>query len=98
MDNQILNSERCCATRKNGKPCKQMNKPNQTGGEIIYGYCKYHKDCRNTPVRNTPVRNTPDNLQSSELSEKSGKSETSLTKVNVESTVISGFTKKVDEE
>ena len=34
--------ERCKFIKKNGKQCRQKNKPNQTGGEIIHGYCTYH--------------------------------------------------------
>ena len=34
---------RCTFIKKNGKRCKQMGKPNQSGGKIIDGYCDYHR-------------------------------------------------------
>ena len=37
---------RCKATKLNNKQCRQMNNPNQSGGEIIDGYCEYHKHLR----------------------------------------------------
>jgi len=39
---QEPNVERCQFIKKNGKQCRQKNKPNQNGGEIIHGYCTYH--------------------------------------------------------
>ena len=41
-----LNVERCQFIKKNEKQCRQKNKPNQNGGEIIHGYCNYHKHLR----------------------------------------------------
>jgi len=38
--------KRCQAIKKNGRPCRQVNRPNQGGGEIINGYCHYHKHLR----------------------------------------------------
>ena len=40
------NDTRCRAIKGNGKQCRQRNKPKQTGGAIIDGYCKYHADQR----------------------------------------------------
>ena len=41
-----IHHERCQAIKKNGKPCRQRNRQNQGGGEIINGYCNYHKHLR----------------------------------------------------
>lgn len=44
---------RCRAIKKNGKQCRQCGKPQQSGGEIIYGYCNYHKHFRNEDTGQT---------------------------------------------
>ena len=41
--NNIDNPIRCKYIKKNGQQCRQRGKPNQSGGPIINGYCKYHK-------------------------------------------------------
>lgn len=38
---------RCIAIKNNGKRCRQKNKLNQTGGEIINNFCDYHCKYRN---------------------------------------------------
>ena len=43
---QIPHHRKCQAIKKNGKPCRQRNRQNQGGGEIINGYCNYHKHLR----------------------------------------------------
>lgn len=37
---------RCRATKRNGSRCRQEGKPNQSGGQIIDGYCSYHANQR----------------------------------------------------
>lgn len=37
------NINRCQFTKKNGKQCRQCGKENQTGGEIVGGFCNYHR-------------------------------------------------------
>ena len=44
----------CQAIKKNGRPCRQCGKENQSGGPIIYGYCKYHKHLRKKDADNDP--------------------------------------------
>ena len=45
--NQSEIPNRCKASKLNNhKQCRQRNNPNQTGGEIIDGYCEYHKHLR----------------------------------------------------
>jgi hypothetical protein len=56
---ELLNMEKeapnyCQAIKKNGRPCRQCGKENQTGGLIIYGYCKYHKHIRKKDPENDP--------------------------------------------
>ena len=34
---------RCTFIKKNGKQCRQMGKPNQSGGQIVNGFCNYHR-------------------------------------------------------
>ena len=46
-ENQKDNHNRCVAIKKNGKRCRQMGKKNQSGGEIINGYCSFHRDKSN---------------------------------------------------
>ena len=41
--NISINHNKCKGIKKNGKPCKQRGDPNQSGGPIINGYCKYHR-------------------------------------------------------
>ena len=43
-------SNRCKAIKLNDKQCRQMNNPNQSGGEIIDGYCEYHKHLRRNNI------------------------------------------------
>ena len=38
----IVNQTQCQGTKRNGNPCKQSGKPQQTGGPIINGFCSYH--------------------------------------------------------
>ena len=38
----------CLAIKTNGKPCRQMGKPKQSGGPLIAGFCEYHKSQRPT--------------------------------------------------
>lgn len=38
--------KRCQAIKWNKNRCRQEGQPNQTGGEIIDGYCKYHQHLR----------------------------------------------------
>ena len=38
----------CLAIKTNGKPCRQMGKPKQSGGPLIAGFCEYHKSQRST--------------------------------------------------
>ena len=43
----INNNKRCEALcRTSGTRCKQQGKPKQKGGEIIYGFCHYHRKQR----------------------------------------------------
>ena len=44
--NQSERTNRCKAMKSNDKQCRQINNPNQRGGEIIDGYCEYHKHLR----------------------------------------------------
>ena len=37
------NKQRCQFIKKNGKRCRQVGKPSQSGGPIINGYCSYHR-------------------------------------------------------
>ena len=41
------NRKRCKFIKKNGKQCRQSGKENQSGGEIINGYCNYHRKTKN---------------------------------------------------
>ena len=36
-------NKRCLAIKTNGKQCRQTGKPTQSGGEIINGYCCFHR-------------------------------------------------------
>ena len=38
--------KRCKAIKWNNNRCRQEGQSNQTGGEIIDGFCKYHKSQR----------------------------------------------------
>ena len=40
------NLNRCKATIRNGRQCKQCNNSNQAGGPILNGYCGYHSHLR----------------------------------------------------
>ena len=44
--NQSERTNRCKAMKSNDKQCRQINNSNQRGGEIIDGYCEYHKHLR----------------------------------------------------
>ena len=37
------NLVQCICIKSNGKRCKQQGKPQQSGGSIIDGYCRFHK-------------------------------------------------------
>ena len=51
---------RCRAIKKNGKQCRQCGKPQQSGGEIINGYCNYHKQFRDEDTKKTEdTKETP---------------------------------------
>ena len=45
LKNQIHSSKnkRCLFIKRKGKQCRQKGLLNQSGGEIINGYCKYHR-------------------------------------------------------
>lgn len=41
-----ITHERCLAIKNTGTRCRQRGKENQSGGEIINGYCSYHSKQR----------------------------------------------------
>ena len=46
--NKNIGKKRCRAIKANGQRCGQQGNPKQSGGEIINGYCEYHKKYRQT--------------------------------------------------
>ena len=46
--NKNIGKQRCRAIKANGQRCGQQGNPKQSGGEIINGYCEYHKKYRQT--------------------------------------------------
>jgi hypothetical protein len=49
-DNHVSEENRCMATKKHGKPCKQRGLSHQSGGEIINGFCGWHDERCNLSI------------------------------------------------
>ena len=46
---KVESRQRCQHIKADGKQCRQSGKETQSGGPIIDGYCKYHRQFGNPP-------------------------------------------------